>query len=651
MRRAALLLLASCAQGTVPIVPSETEQPPAESFARLLSTQCALTTDGDARCWDPKHPVSKLQTAGRLADLGPVRDFFMALDEVCFVLEPSGLCCFPPEGEKASDLERIFAGRPVIASDSDATSTCVIVKGEGPWCWRYLDVINQLPPERIFHVEGASGVETIGAGTHRFVGLDAEGHAYFWGIDGGTFGNGTVDPAADHRHASLGAGGMRFRSIDVYNDTCGIDLDGALWCWGKTPDSAPRKMATPPGEIFTHVKKSVDVTGIVAASGKVYIWGDTLANQIGAGKWGISDQLEVTPAMLPADTTIPFVELAVSDFAPAMSPNASCALSADGQLYCWGRPYDYGWWDRDLTRVVTEPVAIALDAPVATLTVRAHSSCVVDTTGATWCWGNNALDGMLPDEARLFVPTPTLRTTFEPAPPRCQLDADGAAWCTGRAIDHVAPGEHGGPGREVWTSPTRVAPSIRWRQIVLFGEAQLCGITFAGEILCLGDGATSPINLSERADQMVSVNLENETPRQLELLGEIVCARTESSAVRCFGAPRYRAVRSSFALIAPAPIVALSSQQKRGRICATDADPGRWWCASSASAGETLVLAEEMITPPLRDLQFGDGFACGFSAPDRVACYGDDDFGRLGRGAPAEFVRPTFAAGWHGDAR
>ena len=59
-----------------------------------------------------------------------------------------------------------------------------------------------------------------------------------------------------------------------------------------------------------------------------------------------------------------------------------------------------------------------------------------------------------------------------------------------------------------------------------------------------------------------------------------------------------------------------------------------------------LSLSEPMTTPALRGIQLGDGFGCGFDAVGTLACFGDDDGGRLGRGIPAEHSRPTLAVGW-----
>lgn len=686
-----------------PDVPTPVFDEPAGEgpFVQLLSTQCALTRDGAPVCWDPAHPVAELRAAGRLDDLPPVRDLFGFTEAQCFVLEPSGLRCLARDPTSdthrafAADVEAVFGDRPVIAAESDSTTTCVLVRGEGPWCWRNqspIERLSRLSPEQFYLVEGASTVENLVAGTHRFAGLDTEGHAIFWGIDGGTFGNGAETPGADHQHAHVGAQGMRFRSLDVYNETCGVDLDGALWCWGHDQSRTPQRIATPPGESFVEVKKSVDVSAVVARSGRVYLWGDTLASQLGTGEGGLSTQLEPSVDMRPADSAVRFVQVVAEDSAPALAFNIACGLSARGHLYCWGRPHELTWWAPSLRRVVDEAVPVAFTGRVAELAVGRSASCLLDVEGAVWCWGSVVHEALLPTSERLFVGTPTRREGLppferislegglcglsgstwscdsavgvpQPAPPpipggafdgivsdgltSCGLDPEGRLYCWGAEIPHVEPGQVRRDAPVTWRTPTPVAANTRWKQVVV-RRRQVCGITRRAEVLCVGEAATSPLNRSDRADGLVAVDLAGEVPATLEEVGDLTCVRGGSPNVRCFSTARYLPLRPSFLLEAPVPITTLALMSRR--VCASGPELGRWWCAPARAAVEgieVLSLSEPMITPALRGIQLGDSFGCGFDAAGTLACFGDDDGGRLGRGIPAEHARPTLAVGWN----
>jgi alpha-tubulin suppressor-like RCC1 family protein len=719
---------------------------PAEDgpFSKLIDTSCAVTHAGQVVCWGASdHPVEIMRQAGRLDDLGPVKTFFWIEGGLCFVLDSQGLRCVastPEDEAAAAGVEAAFAGRAVIDAEMSSTRNCVLVRDEGPWCWRRTGLtapLNESSGEVFYLIQGAARVISLAAGTHYFAGLDDEGHAYFWGLDEGTFGRG-VTLAGDHRQAVLGAEGMRFQSLDVYSNTCGVDFDGELWCWGRaasllwTPENPgyPELMPTPADEAFVQVQKTVRLTSAVTESGKIYVWGRTLNAQIGAGTIGETIQQAPSQQMSPVRSEVEFIQVVSANAASVHSSNASCGLSRRGHIYCWGHPYAYGWWSREVSKSVPEPVRAALDQPVRKIAVEATFSCALTFEGQIACWGSNFPRGhgqCLPESEQQMIGTPTVRTDLPAletmvmgkeeicgrrgsawhclknpgnvdqdafqavdAPEgglygvttngatNCGLNEDGRLYCWGDPILHVAPGEflnpsNGGTGQGLWQIPTPVMPDVRWQEVMLLwkGNSLLCGLTVEDEALCFGWLATAPSNNTTREDGLLQIDLRGENAHALYEAGETVCIRTDLGTIYCAalepGSPRYVALHPSARVVTPKPIIhigtlstSLDSNATKKSICAYGEDRKTRWCldtrafknqilsADGSEGSSTDVLFDQALeVSPLTQLQSGRNFSCGLDSQGYVACYGDDTYGKIGRGLPVTFHQPTLAEAWN----
>src|SRR5206468_3855923 len=71
----------------------------------------------------------------------------------------------------------------------------------------------------------------------------------------------------------------------------------------------------------------------------------------------------------------------------ATGTSHTCALSADGRIFCWGRG-DSGQLGRDA--VTSSPPGLVVGTPAASAvaTGGAHS-CALTAEGHVWCWGAN----------------------------------------------------------------------------------------------------------------------------------------------------------------------------------------------------------------------------------------------------------------------
>jgi alpha-tubulin suppressor-like RCC1 family protein len=114
----------------------------------------------------------------------------------------------------------------------------------------------------------------------------------------------------------------------------------------------------------------------VLASGAVWCWGDNQGGQLGDGTL----QNRATPVQavgLPGAAT-----------SLALGAYHSCALLADGTVWCWGEN-EYGQLGDGTTSQRIAPARVVDLADVTAITSGSQFTCALTQTGAMRCWGAN----------------------------------------------------------------------------------------------------------------------------------------------------------------------------------------------------------------------------------------------------------------------
>jgi alpha-tubulin suppressor-like RCC1 family protein len=179
----------------------------------------------------------------------------------------------------------------------------------------------------------------ISLGVSHACAIDADSHLWCWGGDDvGEVGNG-VSPydqipvqIGSDTWDSISANGITV----VQSWTCGIKTDNTLWCWGY--DNAGQLglgTSGPPIGTPTQVgaaqwqQVSVGVncnTCGIQQGGSLWCWGDWSGGICG----GFLGNGDTGPALSP-------VEISPESWSDvAMGDAATCAIKADGTLWCWG---------------------------------------------------------------------------------------------------------------------------------------------------------------------------------------------------------------------------------------------------------------------------------------------------------------------------
>jgi hypothetical protein len=157
--------------------------------------------------------------------------------------------------------------------------------------------------------------------------LSGRGETWCWGSNtNGQLGNGTTIASP----SPVRVPGPRLVSISAgYTTTCGIDITGDAWCWGRDLFNGPDVLApvrVPGGVKFRSlsVGSSSFACGITT-SGQAVCGGISVSGQLGTG-------------VLADTATAPKPVVGINGSVVSISSGlaTTCALTALGDLYCWG---------------------------------------------------------------------------------------------------------------------------------------------------------------------------------------------------------------------------------------------------------------------------------------------------------------------------
>jgi alpha-tubulin suppressor-like RCC1 family protein len=302
-----------------------------------------------------------------------------------------------------------------------------IVNERGLYCWG-LNVSGQVGigsrdpmtvglPERID--AGAEYVEICTAEYHT-CGLRRGGVLDCWGANSkGQLGLG--DYAGRDAPTSLGDA-PRFASVACGGEiSCGLTDDGALYCWGANNEGAlgqgeqgavGQASATPLLVPLAQPARQVSVgQGHVCAidqNDALFCWGRDSQFQLGVPPPPPGMEQVRTPTQVVGGGSYRQV---------AAGQAYTCAVRKEGQLYCWGTDaYFDGRLGLGTTLVeVREPTQVGADDDYLEVHATWFHTCALRAQGRLFCWGRN-------DEGQLGQGD--LMVRYEPVP----VDSGGQAW-------------------------------------------------------------------------------------------------------------------------------------------------------------------------------------------------------------------------------
>ncbi len=340
-------------------------------------------------------------------------------------LRPSGFS--PPSGDNQTVLSwgAAFAG---------STHGCALANGGRALCWgsggELGDGTLDSSPTPI-RVQGPQTFLELDLSSYT-CGLTTNAQAWCWGVGtSGRLGDGTTE---DRLLPTAVVTNLRFSDLSTGAiHTCALDLGGELYCWGSNrfgqlgphPDSvALLPVPLAPGRVWSSLDAGGLHTCALAEDGIAQCWGDawgsviapidggTVFERISLGgqhacgltadgeAWcfgsntegqlgdGTFDSTPPRGPPVPVDTELRFIDISAGEF-------HTCALTADGGAYCWGRD-DLGQLGDGDPSQGTDPRR--KPAPTRVLTPNSFvdfisissgrfTSCGVSENARAYCWG------------------------------------------------------------------------------------------------------------------------------------------------------------------------------------------------------------------------------------------------------------------------
>jgi alpha-tubulin suppressor-like RCC1 family protein len=502
------------------------------------------------------------------------------------------------------------AALPVVVLPSSDLSAggdhvCAIAEGKA-YCWGSSTEgqvgVNTIAQASPFAVEGFRWKQ-ISAGADHSCGIEANAGALFcWGSNAfGQFGNG----ATGHSSLPTPAGsGMRFDMISAgRRHTCGITLEGELYCWGDNSQQAVGPDCTPgdtnaaacltalePQRVsefsdWRLVSAGNEFTCALRATGELYCWGGGVD-----GRLGTDDFLGPVSTFLPG----PFAPSSPSD--PDQHDSATHLLALSSATP--GVPFN------PRVSLVLSPSG----RPWGSVSSGAYHVCAIDTAGELACWGRNSQRQTGVDIATpLFVPT-------EVVSPASQLQDPDV--------------------------PTR------WR-VVTGGEDHSCGIAQDGRLFCWGGNDRGQVGVVTNPVKAPTLVDESRDWAAVSAGRGFTCARHTEGTLYCWGRGDVGQLGNGQLTDrpspSPVPLGGSGGMGGTGGSAGTGGTGGSGGASGQAGTGGAPDCGgtAEPVTVPLPGglLAAGDSHACSYFSAldcnndadgDATRCWGSGDWGQTG---------------------
>lgn len=286
----------------------------------------------------------------------------------------------------------------------------------------------------------------------------------------------------------------------------------------------------------------------------------------------------------------------------------SCVLDTSGAAWCWGAN-DQGQLGDGSLDDHTSPAAVAGDLGFSQLSAGSSHTCGVTRDGDAYCWGNNER-GQLGDATTLQRNTPvrvgasgpfkTVRTGFAHS---CALSRAGEISCWGSN----AYGQLGTGVGLTSSRPGEVTGGFRFGAMAV-GWNHTCAITTEGDVYCWGSNNGGQIGDGTRDDRRV--------PTRVAASGHFVaiaagnqhtCAVTTTGDVYCWGRNNY------------------------GQL--------------ATGAGDRAQPTRVEANGDFASITAGAVHTCARTAGGQLYCWGRNTFGQLGDGTMVDRSTPVRVVG------
>ena len=313
-----------------------------------------------------------------------------------------------------------------------AWTKCAINSDNSLWCWSDTPEKNTSEGRTPIYsttptkVEGVAA-KAVSAGTHNICAIAIDNELWCW--ESTTKAENNDQPADATPSTSLKKMGIQAKKVALFHSNAYvIDTNNDLWEWERGSE------INPPIQFHKRnpTMKAKDVysdsyaTCTVDLENKVWCWDKSKLGVPGK----VTPNRSETPVLISGVTA---EKIIVDD-------RYACALNSAGEVWCWGDNFD-GQLGSETPGSTSTPTKVdKLPKDIVDITLNQSSTCAVDRSGSSWCWGKPRPEfGNTPDINYPEVPT---KTTMKPARVLridnrvCLVDTAGYVWCTKDEYDY-----------------------------------------------------------------------------------------------------------------------------------------------------------------------------------------------------------------------
>jgi alpha-tubulin suppressor-like RCC1 family protein len=335
------------------------------------------------------------------------------VEHTCAVKGDGSLWCWGTNGldqlgigtspNQVASPHQVGAATTWVSVAAGADHTCGIQQDGSLWCWGFNgsgQVGNGSSGSSVAvpTLIGTAAWIDVAAGGGQTCGIHQDRSMWCWGSNQvGELGDGTTTD--EHSPEQIGAaswtGVFAGNAADIgglaaYN-TCGIQVDGSLWCWGDntfgevgdgtmtTPRTTPEVVQS--GTQWVTASVGILSTFGIQTNGSFWSWGSDNSGNLGNG---MQLGTTLTPTLVGSASTWTAVAGGWG--------SSTCGIQQDGSLWCWGNNM-YGQLGMgavaDASVGQPSPGRVGTDSTWVDVSEGQSFACGRKNDGSVWCWGAN----------------------------------------------------------------------------------------------------------------------------------------------------------------------------------------------------------------------------------------------------------------------
>jgi alpha-tubulin suppressor-like RCC1 family protein len=296
--------------------------------------------------------------------------------------------------------------------------------------------------------------------------------------------------------------------------TCAIDMAGSASCWGTMIGDGTLDIHQTPTPIgaWTAFSAGFGTLCGIRDAGTMFCWGENFNGELGNG----TQTESLTPTLVTGDLTWSAVSVG---FGGAGDEGTTCGIATTGAAYCWGQNANGQLGDGSFGNSSATPVAVALGKTATAIATGGDFACAIASDGTTSCWGANEygeLDRSGSDQASPVAVSSSFRQVAAGEESACAVTTAGSATC--------------------WGDPSFAPTGSTWTQLSTTDGGTICGVQADGSLWCWGANSSGQFGNATLLSSATPTQLPGATTwAQVSSGGAHTCAIDTDHGLWCWG--------------------------------------------------------------------------------------------------------------------